>query len=256
VAFPLAVALRGQTLGWVSEELAENWALAVFSILFRGNGSGAGGLLRAVEQRYKQNDRKSTFDEVVGDGTLWIVLVATLGNARWKGVGTEIDKAVTLREVFTAPQLLGSAHLARIAGLLGKVRIDEARTYVARVAPRVTSLLDQVENMLRPIWQTEMHAQADRALLHKVGDLLWRENVGWAVCLAEGDAKIGQSFQVRLRGLDRKVAVGYYVNVTDLASRDSELLALIDDLRSTVSNASDHVPMGEVPLASAYVTLG
>ncbi|MBK8286468.1 MAG: hypothetical protein IPK97_17260 [Ahniella sp.] len=78
VAFPLAIALRGRRKGWVPEELAERWALEVFSILFRSQGSGSGGLLRAVERRYVENGQRDTFNDVVGDGTLWLVLVATL----------------------------------------------------------------------------------------------------------------------------------------------------------------------------------
>lgn len=108
VSFPLAVALRGQRRGWVTEELAERWALEIFSILFRSKGAGAGGLLSVVEERYKQNGQNDTFNDVVGDGTLWLVLVATLGGANWHGVGTEIDKAVALR---------GSARRAPTAGL-------------------------------------------------------------------------------------------------------------------------------------------
>jgi hypothetical protein len=105
VSFPLAVALRGRRRGWVTDELAEKWALKIFSILFRGTGPGAGGLLRSVQQRYVQNGQADTYEDVVGDGTLWLVLVATLGGASWHGVGTEIDKAVALREIFSSPQL-------------------------------------------------------------------------------------------------------------------------------------------------------
>lgn len=234
VAFPLAVAMRGQSRGWVSEDVAETWALTVFATLFRRDISGSKGLLSAVERRYREIERKSTFDSVVGDGTLWVVLVATLGNARWKGVGTEIDKAVALREVFTAPELLASANPARLAGLLGKIRIDDARTYVAQVAPRVTELLNEIENLLRPLWMTEIGSQIDRTLLHKVGDLLWRENVGWAVCLAEDGSNSGTPIQVRLRGVNTKVKIGYYVNVSDLASRNSELSNLIAAMRAIV----------------------
>src|SRR5690606_21084816 len=127
VSFPLAVALRGQRRGWVSGELAEKWTLEIFSILLRG--AGAGGLLHVVEKRYADSGHQSTFGDVVGDGTLWLVLVATLGNADWRGVGTDVDKALALREVFTAPQLLASAQSARIAGLLGKIRIEDAHAY-------------------------------------------------------------------------------------------------------------------------------
>ena len=131
ISFPLAVALRGRKRGWVSDDQSEKWSLEIFSILFRGAGAGKGGLLHVVEQRYEENGLLDTFNEVVGDGTLWVVLVATLGNAQWHGVGTDIDKAVALREIFNASQLLASATQNRIGGLLGRVRIDDARKYVA-----------------------------------------------------------------------------------------------------------------------------
>lgn len=238
VSFPLAVALRGQRRGWVSADLAEKWALEVFSILFRGRGAGTGGLLRAVEQRYVQHDQKSTFDDMVGDGTLWMVLVATLGGANWQGAGTDIDKAVALREVFTAPQLLASANPSRVAGLLGKIRIEDARAYLAEVAPAATRLLNQIESLLGPIWDAEMRTQTERHITHKVGDLLWRENIGWAVCLVETRAMSGQPIKVRLRGVEKEVVVGYYVNVTEFATRYSDLSELIEQLQQVISGAA------------------
>lgn len=235
ISFPLAVALRGQRRGWVSGELAEKWALEIFSVLFRGSGNR--GLLHAVEQRYTDSGHQSTFGEVVGDGTLWLVLVATLGNADWQGVGTDVDKALALREVFTAPQLLAAAQSGRIAGLLGKIRIEDAQTYITEIAPRVSRLLDDIEGLLAPIWNAEMHDQTDRSLTHKVGDLLWRENVGWAICLADTEARSGEAIKVRLRGLEKAVMVGYYVNVTELAGRHPDLARLLEQLRDAASRS-------------------
>jgi hypothetical protein len=235
ISFPLAVALRGQRRGWVSGELAEDWALKVFSVLFRGTGNR--GLLHAVEQRYTDSGHQSTFGEVVGDGTLWLVLVATLGNADWQGVGTDVDKALSLREVFTAPQLLAAAQSGRIAGLLGRIRIEDAQTYITEIAPKVSRLLDDIEGLLAPIWNAEMQDQTDRSLTHKVGDLLWRENVGWAICLADTAARSGQAIKVRLRGLEKAVMVGYYVNVTELAGRRPDLARLLDQLRKAASRS-------------------
>lgn len=61
-----------------------------------------------------------------------------------------------------------------------------------------------------------MHAQADQAITHEVGDLLWRGKIGWAVCLVETRAKTGQPIKVRLREIEKEIACGYYVNVTSL----------------------------------------
>lgn len=233
-SFPLAVALRGQGRGWVSSEHAEKWGLEVFSILFRGSAASSGGLLRAVEQRYAGHDQTSTFNDVVGDGTLWMVLVATLGKSRWEGICAFIDKAIALREVFMSPQLLGSAQAHRVAGLLGKIRIDDAQRYLAEVAPTVTRLLGQIEDALRPVWKGEASSQVSRRVPHKVGDLLWREAVGWAVCLVEFRGDGGQGISVRLRGLEKSISPGFYVNVTDLAARDPHLASLIRELRNAI----------------------
>lgn len=245
VSFPLAVALRGQRRGWVSGELAEKWALEIFSILFRG--TGAGGLLNIVEKRYADSAHQSTFGDVVGDGTLWLVLVATLGNADWRGVGTDVDKALALREVFTAPQLLSSAQAGRIAGLLGKIRIEDAHAYITDIAPKVSLLLSEIEALLAPAWNAEMHDQTDSSITHKVGDLLWRENVGWAICLADTEAKSGQAIKVRLRGLEKAVMVGYYVNVTELAGRRPDLARLLDQLREAASRSLADEPNASGP---------
>lgn len=235
VAFPLAIALRGRRKGWVPDELAERWALEVFSILFRGQGSGSVGLLRAVEHRYVENGQRETFDDVVGDGTLWLVLVATLGGASWHGVGTDIDKAVALREVFSAPQLLASATSGRVTGLLGKIRIEDAKAYVADVAPTVNRLLGEIESALRPVREPEMRDQGARAITHKQGDLLWRDKVGWAVCLEEVQDRTGQSIKVRLKGVEKAVMAGFYVNVSEVGCRNPELRQLVEQLRRTVA---------------------
>ena len=236
VSFPLAVALRGRRRGWVTDEFAEKWALKIFSILFRGTGPGAGGLLRSVQQRYVQNGQADTFEDVVGDGTLWLVLVATLGGTSWHGVGTEIDKAVALREIFSSPQLLASANSVRVTGLLGKIQIEDAREYVAHVAPTVNRLLGEIECDLKPLWEVEMRGQGQRAVTHKPGDLLWRDSAkaGWAVCLEEVQDRTGQSIKVRPKGAQTAVQSGYYVNVSDVCSRNSELNRLVEELRVAV----------------------
>jgi len=232
VAFPLAVALRGRSRGWVRPELAEAWALRVFAILFRGGGSPAKGLLRAVESRYVAEGKGEAFDNVVGDGTLWLVLVATLGGARWDGVGASIDKAIALREVYSAPQLTVAATSDRIAGLLGTIRIEDAQTCVRDIAPRVSRLLGEIERKLRQVWRVEMRDQRERAIVHGIGDLFWREGAGWAICLERMQERADQPVRVRFQGAQMAVMSGFYVNVTDVCARDSNLRSLVADLQA------------------------
>lgn len=232
VSFPLAVALRGRGRGWVSDEQAEKWGIEIFSVLFRRTVST--GLIQEVENRYKENDNLETFYEVVGDGTLWVILVATLGNIQWHGVGGDIERAVALREVFNAKQLLASANQNRVCGLLSRVRLDEAQKFVGEVAPRVSKLFDQIEAQLCLLWEQELLNQTSRHFKHAVGDLMWRDNSGWAICLEEADTRYAQQIRLRLRGRDRQIANGYYVNVTEMLTRSSELNDLITRLIAEV----------------------
>jgi len=77
--------------------------------------------------------------------------------------------------------------------------------------------------------------QGERGITHKLGDLLWREKVGWAVCLAETQARAGQSIKVRLRGVEKDVMAGYYVNVSEVCFRDPSLAHLLEELQRTVT---------------------
>jgi hypothetical protein len=84
------------------------------------------------------------FRDIVGDGTLWMVLIATLGNSTWQGPGTFMDKALAIREVFRAPELISSAQVSRLSELLTQLRIEDGHNFLAMVAPAVVELLDRV----------------------------------------------------------------------------------------------------------------
>jgi hypothetical protein len=99
----------------------------------------------------------------------------------------------------------------------------------------VNRLLCEIEGALKLVWESEMRSQGERAITHKPGDLLWREKVGWAVCLAETQARAGQSVKVRLQGVEKDVMAGYYVNLSEVCLRSPALGHLIDELRQAVT---------------------
>lgn len=232
VCFPLTIAVLGQRHAWVSSTSAEQWALKLVSLLFRGKTTGSPGLLRTVEQRYVENGQAGLFGDVVGDGTLWMALIATLGGGPWQGLGTFIDKALAIREVFRSPSLISSAQVPRLSGLLVQLRIEDARAFLSVVAPEVSDLLDRIDNCLRPVWEQAALEQSKRPIAHRAGDLLWRPNAGWAVCLADSTA--AENMEVRLRGEKKKVKASFYANISDLTKRNHQLSDLLADLDRTV----------------------
>ena len=100
----------------------------------------------------------------------------------------------------------------------------------------MSRLLCEIERTLLPVWESEMRGQGERGITHRLGDLLWREKVGWAVCLAETQARAGQSIKVRLRGVEKNVMPGYYVNVSEVSLRHRSLAHLLEELRRTVTS--------------------
>jgi hypothetical protein len=233
VCFPLAVALRGRRHGWVSNDSAEIWARKVVAVLFRGKTANSPGLLHSVEQRYSKRGLSNIFSEIVGDGTLWMVLIATLGHAEWREAGSFVEKAIALRQVFNGSTLISSAQAPRLVSLLGRLRTDNAHNYVSIVAPEVSDLLDRIENELEYVWQREAGMQVQRKIAHRIGDSLWRANVGWAVCVAEATGR--DSILVRRGSEQVKIGAGFFVNVSELATRHPRLSELFTDLRSRLA---------------------
>ncbi len=176
--------------------------------------------------------------EIVGDGTLWMVLIATLGNSDWHEAGNVIEKAIALREVFRDTSLISSAHAPRVAGLLAQLRIDGAPKYLSIVAPKVSNLLDRIEKELGPLWKREAAQQVERQISHQLGDLLWRANVGWAICLAEAS---GSSISVRRASEQVKIGAGFFVNVSELAARNGRLSELLVKLQDATGAPYNHL---------------
>ncbi len=236
VSFPLAVTVLGQTSGWVNCGKAEEWMLKLFALLFRGTKASDPGLLGKVEQRYTEAGSQETLQHVLGDGTLWLVLISALGQSTWSGLGAFWDKALDMRRVYRSQALLANAQATRVGLLIRKLKIDDARKYVSEVAPVVTASLDELETRLGRIWETEMQDQTDRRITHQAGDLLWRPSAGWAICLENAKADRNGSMAVRLRSQPTRIcSAGYYVNVTQLAATNVALAELMSKVHAQIN---------------------
>jgi HKD family nuclease len=233
VCFPLAVALRGQRRGWVSSQSAEQWILRVTSLLFRGKITGTPGLLRLVEERYAEKGQSDIFAEIVGDGTLWMVLIAMMGSPDWSNAEDFIERALLLREVFRSKDLISSVRPSRLTGLLDNIRIADARAVLLTIAPAVSSILDQLEFHLESGWTKDLTSQDGRSVPNTAKDILWRPNVGWGICITGGERN-GYS-QIRLRGESKRVKGTFYVNVSGLCKHDPQVSLLLHQLSDRIT---------------------
>jgi hypothetical protein len=69
----------------------------------------------AVRVRYEAEGRGDDFYRVVGDGTLWLALLASLGGRPWEGQNAGFERAYALRGVYGARELIASLNVTRLA---------------------------------------------------------------------------------------------------------------------------------------------
>ena len=217
-AYPLVVGIRGTQDGWVSEEDAVSWARSVFDALFQMALPGAnipGGMLDRVQKRFRDEEKEQIFEDIVGDGTLWLALLGNLSIRAWSGEGGAFDRAFALRDVLTHRALLSSTDNDRIRQLIARAGWDSEATVADAV--RVTEVLDRLEEDLESQWKELSCRQEKAELVHKPGDLLWNPVVGWAVAQEQAAIRRGVKIKVYLRRratIVMVMAAGYYVNVS------------------------------------------
>ena len=74
----------GKRNGWVEDNLAEQWITRTIDILFRMIIGQNSGLIDFIKNRYKLENQIVQFNQVIGDGTLWIALLTAVGELDWK----------------------------------------------------------------------------------------------------------------------------------------------------------------------------
>ena len=228
-AYPLAVGIVGTQGGWVSGGDAVFWARRIFDTLFQKRSRPSvqySGILEGVRQRLADEGKKEIFQEVVGDGTLWLTLLKSLSLGEWSGSGAAFERALALRDAFNARILLSSTDNDKITRLIGRAEWDS----LLMEADGVVRALDGLENALESDWDALVQFQEDAAILHEPDDLLWSPKVGWAVAQEKAVAERAAKFNVYLRlkaQVVRVVAAGFYVNVTKAKDFRSGLEAVL-----------------------------
>lgn len=231
-AYPLAVALQGLRGGWVESHEIVTWAREVFDVLFREELPGKHrGLIAAVVHRYDDEGRRSDFERIIGDGTLWVALLHALMALPWISPRERFERALAVRWVYQSQDLLATTDAGRMTSLLSAFERRHERVEFLREAPRLAASLDALESALGDAWQDLVEEQHREEILHGVGDLLWHPTAGWGVALSESRATSGSKLDayLHLRAQEAKiVGVGFYINVSKAAEANPRIFQLLD----------------------------
>jgi len=180
-AFPIAVSINAVQGGWFASAYIGRIALRICTILFEESyGKGLPvGLLNFVRTRFVEAGEVEKFDETLGDGRLWSVLIASSCAAKSTNFNSVIQKAETLHQVYGADLLLCSAREEDVCLFLNHLRQPDAALLVADIAPEVIELVDQIKHFLTVNWDKLYTQQGNGRRLHRPGDILWSRNWGY-----------------------------------------------------------------------------
>lgn len=220
-AYPVAVATLGLRGDWVYEESAAGWIRQACDALFNVRLEET-GLLATVRARYAEQGREADFRRVVGDGTLWLALLSSLGSLEWGDGNGGLEKALALRAVYSSRELIASGRAGRVGALLGRMDEEKARA-VLRGAPEAVRLLGRLEADMLRRWDQLMKAQETSRPLYEVGDLLWNPKPGWAEVWEETQWGYTTEAYLHIRADSRPVSSKFFLNVTKAAGRDAKL---------------------------------
>ena len=109
--------------------------------------------------------------------------------------------------------LISSTETGRMGALVAS--LDERRSRaIMRIAPRATSLLNNLEQMLQGDFQKLLDFQRGDHTANSVGDLLWKPEAGWAVC--QDTSGWGENIHayLHLRADTKLISSKVFINVT------------------------------------------
>lgn len=180
-AFPIAICVKGAQGGWVTSSRLGGIASSVCEILFRNRYEKEDpvGLLAFVKNRYVEEESEEIFDQILGDGCLWAVLIAALGATEWPGVVGAIRKAEVFADVFDNDSLLIAANADRLAVIIEGLGIDEADRSILIMSGEVVGALNALREYLLAHWDAIYEDQGNGRRPHNLRDFLWNPDWGW-----------------------------------------------------------------------------
>lgn len=239
-AYPLAVVFQGRRGNWIEPADTGAWVREVFDTLFTKELPGKHrGLIAAVADRYKGENRRLDFERIVGDGTLWVAFLHALTAFPRTARRERFERALAIRRVYQSRELLATTDAGRMRSLLSALERRHDQVAFLTEAPRLSCSLNALEGTLRKNWKDLVDRQKRQQIRHEVDDFLWHPKAGWGIALSSVKAVPGSKIDayLQLRAREAKVVgVGFYVNVSKAAEAEAalhqQLLPLLQQERS------------------------
>jgi len=234
-AYPIVIAAMGERRGWCTDAERRAWVSRTARAFLKDDRyNQREALVTSVRRRYVADDQGETFLRAIGDGQLWLALLAAWNMLPDSTAEERLQQMTLFRDFVSRRELLGSAEEGRIADLfrayLARDVIEAARSR----AMRWGRTLRDIEGVLGESHDRLLQAQAAMKLEHRAGELLWSPKGGWGITKADQhdgkvDVYVAKSDDVR-----SFLAEGWFVNVSRLGEIRGAPDALVADVVASV----------------------
>jgi hypothetical protein len=229
VAFPLACSLLAVRGEWVQTQAdRDGWRAIVRRVCelllvatpgLKKDPKAEGTLVQRVADRFSHDGRTEEFEGIIGDGTLWVLLLAVA-----TGMPLDLDsfeQDLLLVDILDHAPLRSQRSAVQLAELCSIAQVDDRTGEWIESAKQAAARVRALQTRLAPL-------QAGLPAISKgrpqVGDWLWNESAGFARLVGLSDGGLA-SVHIRRRAETRpNVRLSFYINLR-LAGLDQVLTA-------------------------------
>lgn len=226
-AFPLAVSLLGEKGQWLTHDEARMMVTKTVDILLNRlrPGSQSLGLIEEVGKKFKDKEQYDVFLQVVGDGTLWIALLAGLSHYQCEEDRQRFERAISLSRIYFCDELRSDTSIGRLGSLISRFQVERARDLISKDAPKIVTALWELEDTLHKRFDEFIGLQSgERA---QPGDQVWHPVLGWGY-VEEFIPPNKLVAYLHARGTAVKVLSQSYLNLRIASGKELHIKELID----------------------------
>lgn len=230
-AYPIVIAAMGQRRGWCTVTQRRAWVSRTARAFLKDDRyNQRDALVASVGRRYAAEQQGETFERAIGDGQLWLALLAAWNMLPDKTTEERLQQMTLFRDFVFRRELLGSAEEGRIAELFRAYFAGDVIEAARSRAMRLGRTLRDLEHSLGESHDQLLQAQAAVTLEHKEAELVWSPKGGWGITKADQrDGKV-DVYVAKADDVRTFQAEGWFVNV----SRLGKIQGVPDDLVAAV----------------------
>ena len=216
-AYPIAVAAMGERRDWCSVAQRRAWVSRTARAFLKDDRyNRREALVTSVRRRYAAEQRAGAFERAVGDGQLWLVLLAAWNMLPDATIEDRLQQMTLFRDFVSRRELLGSVEEGRLADLFSAYFAGDVIDAARSRAMRLGRTLRDLERSLGESHDELLRAQAGMAVEHRADELVWSPKGGWGIAKEDQQGQNVAVYVAKAADVRRFRATGWFVNVSQL----------------------------------------